>query len=201
MTAEPMLFDGPTLLGEDNWPFGDLRPGGYGLIMADPPWLFKLHSEKGEEKSAQAQYDCMAIEDIQALPVGELASRDCMLWLWATWPLLTEARETVERWGFQYKTGGAWDKRRWGTGYIMRSRCEPFLIATRGTPKINGKSVPNLVDEKRRQHSQKPDQAYQMAERMVPRVGRLELFSRTSRAGWDAWGDEAGSLDHTGVKA
>ena len=194
MTTEPMLFDGPTLTS-GNWPFSNLLPGAYGMIMADPPWLFQLYSEKGEQKSAQSHYDCMGVDDIQKLPVAELAARDCVLWLWATGPLLPEAIKTAEAWGFDYKTFGAWNKGRWGTGYLMRSVCEPFLIATKGNPKTDGRKVPNLLDEKRRQHSQKPEQAYQLAERLVPGVARLELFSRTDRPGWDAWGDESGSLN------
>ena len=200
MTTEPMLFDGPTLTS-GNWPFSNLLPGAYGMIMADPPWLFKLYSEKGEEKSAQSQYRCMEIEAIRKLPVAELAARDCVLWLWATGPLLPDAMETLKAWGFEYKTFGAWDKGRWGTGYLLRSKCEPFLIATKGSPKTDGRKVPNLLDEKRRQHSQKPEQAYRLAERLVPGVARLELFSRTDRPGWDAWGDEAGSLNEATCEA
>ena len=188
--AAPMLFDGPTLTS-GRWPFGDLAPGAYGLIMADPPWLFDLYSAKGEAKSANAQYACMDIEAIRRLPIAELASRDCVLWLWATWPLLPEAIATIARWGFTYKTGGAWDKQRWGTGYLMRSVCEPFLIATKGHPRVDGRSVPNLIEESRREHSRKPELAYELAERMAGDVDRLEVFSRTPRAGWSTWGDEA----------
>jgi N6-adenosine-specific RNA methylase IME4 len=75
--AAPMLFDGPALRAD--WPFGACPPGSYDVIMADPPWLFALRSTKGEAKSAQAQYDCMSLDAIAELPVGELARPDCCL--------------------------------------------------------------------------------------------------------------------------
>jgi len=189
----PALFSGPQL--RPNWPFGALEPMSYGLIMIDPPWSFETYSAKGEAKGPAAQYSLMDADAIRALPVGTLAARDCLLWLWATWPTLPVAMSCFEAWGFAFKTGGAWDKQRWGTGYLMRSLCEPFLIGTCGEPRVRGASIPNLIEETRREHSAKPNAAYTMAERMLPDARRVELFSRRTRPGWDAWGNEAGKLD------
>ena len=186
MTAS--LFPGDALVRD--WPFGDLAPMTFDVIMADPPWHFRLYSEDGEHKSPQRHYACMDLAAIKALPVGELARRDAMLWLWATWPMLPAALEVVTAWGFTYKTGGAWDKARWGTGYLLRSVTEPWLVATRGSPRIDGRSVPNIIHEPRREHSRKPEAAYAMAEKMLPGAARLELFARTPRPGWQAWGYE-----------
>jgi len=185
------------------WPFGELRPLSYDLIMADPPWSFQFWSAKGEEKSAQAQYACMSIEDIKALPVSQLARGDALLWLWCTWPLLREAIETVESWGFKYVTGGAWAKRTkhgkaaFGTGYRLRSSCEPFLIGTIGNPETT-RSVRNLIDGLAREHSRKPDEAFTAADLLMPSAFRVELFSRQRRPGWDSWGNQKdifGSLE------
>jgi N6-adenosine-specific RNA methylase IME4 len=200
MTAQPspLLFSGP-----DWWPFGDLKLKGYGMIMADPPWRFELYSEKGEAKSAQAQYRTMPIDEISRLPVFQLAADHCVLWLWSTWPMLRDAFDVVKAWGFEYKTGGTWFKRTvhgkpaFGTGYILRSACEPFLIATRGEPRTS-RSVRNAVDGLSREHSRKPDVAYEMAEELIPAVARVDLFSRQPRPGWDVWGDEVGKFEPTG---
>ena len=172
----------------ETWPFGDFMPGEYDFIMADPPWTFKTYSDNGLKKSAQAHYDCMTGEGIHSLPVLHLARPHALLWLWATWPMLPQAFETMNRWGFVYKTGGVWAKRtvngklRWGTGFRLRSVCEPFLIGARGQPK-SMRNVSNLVDGLARQHSRKPDEAYKAAEGMMPDARRIELFSRQWRYG------------------
>lgn len=185
----PSLFPGAALVPD--WPFGDLAPMSADVIMADPPWRFRLYSEAGEHKSPQRHYACMDLAAIKAMPVGELAGRHAMLWLWATWPMLPQALEIMAAWGFKYTTGGAWDKGRWGPGYVHRSVTEPWLIGTRGSPRIDGRSVPNVIRETRREHSRKPEMAYALAERMMPGATRIELFARTRRPGWQVWGDEA----------
>jgi N6-adenosine-specific RNA methylase IME4 len=199
VAVQPMLFSGAQLRAD--WPFGALAPGRYGLIMADPPWRFELYSDKGKGKSAQAHYACMSPEAIKALPVGELAARDCVLWLWATAPLLPLGLEVMAAWGARYVTLGWWNKRtasgrlRWGTGYRLRSCGELFLIGLYGAP-TTARDVPNVVDGIARGHSEKPEAAFAAARKMVGAdVSAVELFSRRSRAGWDAWGDEAGKLN------
>lgn len=199
--AQPCMFPGP-VLRPGNWPFGDLEPWGYDLIMADPPWRFELYSEEtGAEKSAQAHYACMDLDAISALPVSDLARRDCLLWLWCTAPMLDQQIAVAKRWGFEFKTSGVWlkqtrrGKTHFGTGYVLRSCHEPFVIATRGEPKIASKSVRSVVFGAVREHSRKPAAAYAAAaELMGPAARRLELFARTPIKGWDAWGDEAGKF-------
>ncbi len=183
------------------WAFEPLRPLRYGLIMADPAWLFELWSEAGGKKSPQAHYDCMTVSQIKALPVANLAGGDCVLFLWATWPMIRQAFQVMEAWGFKYKTGGAWHKKTkhgktaFGTGYILRSACEPFLIGTIGKPGLRSRSERNLIEAKTRGHSRKPVEAHEMLERMYPDTWKVELFSRRTRQGWDAWGNETGKFD------
>lgn len=174
------------------WPFGDLAPQSYDVIMADPPWEWHAWSEYGLEKSPEAQYDTMDIEAIKALPVADLARENCLLWLWATQTMLDQQIEVLRVWGFTFKTAGAWNKRRWGPGYIWRSKAEFILIGTRGEPKANGKGVPNYIEESARQHSRKPDGAYSMVEEMLPDARRCSLFERPVRYGWEGWGHEYG---------
>jgi N6-adenosine-specific RNA methylase IME4 len=199
--VEPGLFDGAKAVSA--WPFGSLSPRSYHLIMADPPWHFEVRSEKGEEKSPQAQYSTMSLSDIAALPVADLAAEDCLLWLWATAPLLPQQLEIMAAWGFRFLTTGVWvkttktGKLAFGTGYYLRNAHEPFLIGARGSPE----RVPNVrsvVMAEAREHSRKPDEAFAAAEKMRPAVvnpRRCELFSRESRPGWETWGNEAGKFD------
>lgn len=208
----PTLFPLPVIRRPS--PFGGLERYAADLIMADPPWRFELYSERGEEKSAQAHYDTMSLDDIAALPVRDLGRPDSVLWLWGTWPLLPAQIEIVAAWGYRFVTGGVWHKRTvngksaFGTGYRLRSACEPFLIGVSGEPET-AKSVRNVVEGVVREHSRKPPEAYRAAERLVmgeqtfetfrAERGRdcrlVELFSRESRAGWACWGNESGKFD------
>jgi len=184
----------------DDWPFNPHEPGSYGLIVADPPWSFDNWSAKGEKKNPKSHYSCMGLPDIKALPVADLGARDCLLWLWATNPMLPQAIEVMEAWGFQFKTAGTWvkttkhGKLAFGTGYVLRSCSEPFLIGRRGKPAQGAKNIRSAFLAEAREHSRKPDDAYAMAERMAPAARRIELFSRVERQGWATWGDEAGKL-------
>jgi len=184
-----------------NWPFGDLKPFGYDLIMADPPWSFKTFSQKGWKKAAQNHYQCATLEDIKALPVADLAADDCVLWLWATNPMIPQALETMSAWGFTFKTAGNWhklsktgQKDHFGTGYLLRSSNEPYLIGTRGKPKTS-RSVRGGFRAPVREHSRKPEECFEMAEKLITNARRLELFSRQSRPGWDNWGNESTKFD------
>jgi N6-adenosine-specific RNA methylase IME4 len=196
---EPGLFDGAGAVRD--WPFAGLEPMAYDFIMADPPWRFELRSEEGEEKSAQAHYETMDLDAIAALPVADLAAQDCLLWLWATAPMLDQQVELMRRWGFKFKSAGAWNKRRWGPGYVWRGLAEFILLGTRGEPSICGKAVPNFIEESRREHSRKPDRAYAMAEKMMPHARRASLFERPIRQGWEGWGNEYGQTIEPGRRA
>ena len=169
----------------------------YELIMADPPWTFKTRSSKGvTEKGAGCQYDLMTQSDIEQMPVADIAAKDCVLWLWATNPMLPQAFSVMEAWGFQFKTAGHWVKRTkhgklaFGTGFILRCAGEPFLIGTRGKPKTT-RVVRSVVEGPIREHSRKPDEAFVEAERLMPEAKRIELFSRQARDGWDVWGNQS----------
>lgn len=174
-----------------------LEPGAYGLIMADPPWRFATRSAKGvTAKGAGGQYATMSRDDIAALPVGSLAAPDCLLWLWATNPMLPQAFEMLAAWGFRFVTAGTWVKRTvnnrlaFGTGYVLRCASEPFLIGARGTPRTS-RSIRSAIIGPVREHSRKPDQAYRAAEQLVPDAQRrADLFSREPRTGWESWGNE-----------
>lgn len=192
------------------WPFGATAPLSYDLLLADPPWAFTLYSDRGAKKSPQAHYACMALEDIKRLPVGALARGDCLLFLWATFPMLPQAFEVIAAWGFRYVTGGAWHKKTvtgksvFGTGYRLRSACEPFLIALNGNPPTTN-AVRNVLetldaegnglDATIREHSRKPAGQYEFLEALCPdALKRGELFARQKHPGWDAWGNETGKF-------
>ncbi|MFA8385411.1 MAG: MT-A70 family methyltransferase [Pelagibaca sp.] len=167
----------------------------YGLIVADPPWAFRNWSPAGERKNASAQYECQSLEWLKSLRVGDIAAQDCLLWLWATNPMLNVAFDVMDAWGFKFKTAGHWSKKTvngnqaFGTGYILRCAGEPFLIGTVGKPKT-ARNVRSVIEGPVREHSRKPDEAFAAAEHLCPDVPRIELFSRQMRPGWDVMGNQ-----------
>jgi len=171
-------------------------PGGYRLILADPPWRFDTRSDKGRGRSAERHYESMDLARIAALPVAELAARDCLLWLWACNPMLPHAFDVMAAWGARFVTAGHWVKRRpggglaLGTGYWLRSSGEPFLLGAWGRPSPGSRAVAGVIEAARREHSRKPDAAYRAAAALAPEGPRLGMFARGGRPGWTAWGDD-----------
>lgn len=187
-----------------DWPFQSLTPLSYDVLIADPATRFETYSAAGQSKSPDAHYETMSWDDLGALPVSKLGRGDTLLMLWACWPTLRESIALMEQWGFRYVTGGAWHKRTkhgksaFGTGYVLRSASEPYLIGTLGSP-ATARNVRNIIeteqlhviDAEARGHSRKPDEQYDYCERLCPRALRFaELFARQSWPGWDGWGNE-----------
>lgn len=185
----------------------DLPAGPFGAIYADPAWEFRTRSDKGHGKSPQRHYPCMSPLEIAELPVGDLAAEDCALFLWATFPLLPTALWVMQRWGFIYKTGGAWGKRSstgrswaFGPGYIFRGCTEILLVGTRGAPTWRSHAERNLWIAAVREHSRKPDCIAEMIERTASGPF-LEMFATTERPGWSYWAPMAHAWrgDHESV--
>ena len=196
--------------------FDSLPQKHFRAILADPPWRFRTWNNATAVKargygdaSAGAHYNTMPIEDIRALPVGDLATADCALFLWITWPNLLDALAVIQAWGFEFKTAAfVWTKAhagqlemfeqsipdQMGMGYWTRANTEPCLLATRGKPVRVNADVRQAIIEPRREHSRKPDCIHGRIERLVAGP-YLELFARRRRTGWEAWGDEVGKFD------
>jgi N6-adenosine-specific RNA methylase IME4 len=171
--------------------------GRYGVILADPPWTFATWSHKRKGRSAEAHYDCMSLDQIKDLPVNEWAAGDCALFLWVLDSMLDQGLEVIRSWGFTYKTiGFVWAKLNprsvgyyMGLGRWTRANPEICLLATRGQPRRMSALVRKLIVSPRREHSRKPDEAYERIEALCDGP-YLELFARFSRPGWDALGDQ-----------
>jgi N6-adenosine-specific RNA methylase IME4 len=188
-------------------PFENLKRGHYRVILIDPCYKYKMRSAKGYAKSPESHYPTMSEEELMALPVGELAGRRCLLVQWSTWPHLPQALRLQKHWGFDYVTGGSWTKRTvngkagFGTGFVLRSATEPFIIGSR-RGMSGSKSLRNLieaeevieggwsVDALKREHSRKPDEMRALCDELSAGGPACELFAREAWAGRDVWGNE-----------
>lgn len=162
----------------------------FGVIYADPPWRYDNVPMGDVARQNEQHYPSMALEDIKALRIP--AADDCVLFLWATVPLLPEALAVMAAWGFTYKSASTWVKDKAGTGYWVRGVVEALLIGRRGDvpAPAPGEQFPGVIEAPRGRHSEKPAIFAEHIERLFPNVPKLEMFARTSRAGWDSWGNE-----------
>ena len=176
----------PALTEGDKTPL-PLPKGKFRVIEADPPWQL----DAAEGKSAVGQYRLMTLEEIKDLAVADLAADDCHLYLWAINPMLPEALEVIDAWGFIYKTCITWVKSDgFGTGHYFRGQTEQVLFAIKGKLDTLENDQPNFFEAPRKgRHSEKPNRFYEIAERMSPEP-RVRLFARSQRDGWVSWGDE-----------
>lgn len=177
-------------ISEGNTPLQTART--YPVIYADPPWRYE-HS-RTDNRQIENHYPTLDLEQICILPVSEIAAPDAVLFLWTTSPKLAESMQVIEAWGFIYRTCMVWDKERMGMGYYARQQHELLLIAMRGSLPVPEPEVrpPSVIRVRRDpEHSAKPEEFYELIERMYPEYERIELFARNSRDGWAAWGNQA----------
>lgn len=170
----------------------------YNIILADPPWEYRVWSNKGNARSPEAHYPTMSIEEIAQLPIGNIAAKDCLLFMWVTFPTLKQAFQVIDRWGFEYKTVAfVWVKQNkkapslfWGMGYWTRANAEMCLLATKGSPRRISAGVHQIVMAPIAEHSRKPDIVRDRIIELAGDLPRIELFARQTPLGWDVWGNE-----------
>ena len=183
---------------------------GFSIIYADPPWSY---NDAGCNGAAAGQYATLRVEDIAKLPVHTLAAKNCVLFMWATYPLIAEALDVIRGWGFTYKSiAFQWVKLNpkagtpfYGLGRWTRGNTEPCLIATRGKPARVSKSVHQLVgyddalpltlEHPIGKHSSKPPIVRDKIVELMGDVPRIELFARERTPGWIATGYDLDGVD------
>lgn len=207
-------------------PFTNLPAGEFAAIAADPAWSFKAYTPLTEinghgRRDAGRHYRVMSLDAIKALPVASVARRDAHLFLWVPGPHLAQGFEVLKAWGFKYSAiAFVWIKLRAsfdrnaatllppfyfdddfhvGLGHTTRKNAELCLLGRRGSPRRVSRDVRELIIAPRREHSRKPDEAYERIMQYA-RGPYLELFSRQRRSGWTVWGNEVERFEprHTG---
>lgn len=173
--------------------------GQYSTILADPPWQFQNRTGKiAPEHRRLLRYPTMELKEIIELPVAKLAAAQSHLYLWVPNALLEEGLRVMEAWGFTYKSNIVWHKIRKdggpdgrGVGFYFRNVTELILFGVRGSMRTlpPGRRQVNLLATRKREHSRKPDEIYDIIESCSPGP-YLEVFARFCRAGWNQWGNE-----------
>jgi N6-adenosine-specific RNA methylase IME4 len=208
-------------------PFAGMEANGYGCITADPPWHFRARTALDKtnwvsRRDAEKHYAVMGVDDIAALPVRDIASCDCHLFMWITGPLLVQGAHLpiFKAWGFRPSAMGfVWVKLKKshraelfrvgkmdsdlhvGLGMTTRKNAEFVVIGRRGSAKRSARDVREIILAPVREHSRKPVEFRERVERYIgPDVRPIaELFSREDRPGWHTWGLETGKF--SGVAA
>jgi len=172
----------------------------FGTVLADPPWRFQNRTGKvAPEHRRLSRYDTMTTAEICDLPVADLMADQSHCYLWVPNALLADGLAVMEAWGFTYKSMVVWAKRRKdggpdgrGVGFYFRNVTEPILFGVRGKLRTlePGRRQVNMIETRKREHSRKPDEQYDIIEACSPGPF-LELFARYPREGWSTWGNEA----------
>ena len=159
----------------------------YQTIYADPPW-----NEQGGGKikrGADRHYSLMKTADIKMLPVQDIADDECWLYMWVTNNYLKDGLDVMEHWGFRYITNIVWAKTSFGLGYYFRGQHEICLFGVKGKLKPQVRNESTLILKPKDKHSKKPEEFYEKIEN-VSHGPYIELFARSTRDGWDSWGNE-----------
>ena len=179
----------------------------FGTVLADPPWRFENRTGKmAPEHKRLNRYGTLTMEEIMSLPVGSHLTPTAHLYLWVPNALLPDGLRVLAAWGFTYKSNIIWHKIRKdggpdgrGVGFYFRNTTELLLFGTRGKNARTlppGRSQVNIICSRKREHSRKPDEQYDLIE-SCSAGPYLELFARGSRAGWTTWGNQSEEYEPT----
>jgi N6-adenosine-specific RNA methylase IME4 len=154
--------------------------------VVDPPWEYKRTYDPDASRVANP-YPSMSLEEIKNINLPN--AKDSILWLWATQAYLYEANDILKNWGYEYKATLVWNKDNMGMGNWLRMQCEFCLLGIKGKPIYHNTKYRDIITEKGREHSRKPESFYNMVNDIC--IGtKLDYFSREKRKGWYSYGNE-----------
>jgi len=173
----------------------------FATVLADPPWQFQNRTGKmAPEHKRLQRYPTLSLQEIKDLPVEAIVEDTAHLYLWVPNALIAEGLQVMEHWGFTYKTNLIWYKirkdggpDRRGVGFYFRNVTEMILFGVRGKNARTlqrGRSQENIISSRKREHSRKPDEQYELIEE-CSWGPRIELFARGPRENWFVWGNQS----------
>ena len=160
--------------------------GVFEVVVIDPPWSYGREYDPDSSRVANP-YPEMNQDEL--LKLNPPFADDCIIFLWTTHRFIWDAKELLDKWGFEYKANLVWDKEKIGMGAWLRMQCEFCLVGIKGKPIWNNTKWRDIIREPRREHSRKPDIFYEMVDEIT--IGRkLDFFSRAEREGWISYGND-----------
>ena len=159
----------------------------YNIVYADPPWSYNSRRSnyiKNSSGETLRHYDTLTLDELKQIPISEITDKDCMLFMWATFPQIQEALDLIKAWGFDYKTVA------FGVGYYTRNNVEICLLGVKGKPFKEVGNMSSVVISPREEHSKKPDIVRDKIVELCGDIPRIELFARKETEGWDVFGNE-----------
>jgi len=165
-----------------------LPEGKYGLIVIDPPWPYGTEYD-AETRRVASPYEELTITELEELQIP--AAEDAVLWCWTTHKFISEAKNLLRFWDFEYKLCLVWDKEKLGMGSGLRCQAEFCLLGIKGHPQWVMTNERDIIREPRQEHSRKPDTFYKMVEKLTPVKNKLDMFGRRKIDGWRSWGNES----------
>ena len=172
----------------------------YDLIYADPPWRITKGGRKKSRPNSSGKpldYKVISLEEIKSILEGFVnnTNDNSILFLWTIEKYLFQAQQIAEELGYKLHARLIWNKVtgipaaftiRYGHEYLLymyKGKLTPVAKHERG-------KIHSVFTEQVKRHSQKPEQAYNIIERLYPDLNKIELFARNRREGWESWGDE-----------
>lgn len=181
-----------------------LHTGPVDVLVADPPWKFgdSIQGARG----ASHKYPCLSVDKIARFNIPAVADH-AMLFLWRVAAMPEEALFVCRAWGFKPYSEIVWvkttehDKLHFGMGHVVRAAHEVCLIGVRGRRIPPDAAERSEFFGKVRAHSEKPEEFYQLVNRLYARERKHEMFARRTRSGWTQEGNQLGILDEEGTDA
>lgn len=163
----------------------------YDLIVIDPAWeVGKIQRKVRPNQKPELDYVTMPFDEIKALPIGEIADTNSVIFLWTIQKWLPKSFELLDAWGFKYQRTLTWDKKNGMCLFGFHHRTEFVLFGYKGKIEMypKRKAIPTVFEGKSERHSAKPDEFYQLVQGLGK--NRVDVFARREREGWDVFGNE-----------
>jgi len=172
----------------------------YDLIYADPPWKQSRGGKKAVRPNSSGksfEYKTISFAEIKhhLEQADSLTGENSILFLWTIDKYLFESEQLAKSLGYKLHARMIWNKVngipaaftiRYGHEYLLymyKGKLTPVNKEERG-------KIHSVFTEQVKKHSQKPEEAYRIMERLYPDARKIELYARNQRDGWDCWGDE-----------
>lgn len=176
----------------------------YKIIYADPPWDYndkRINAGKNNPHGAGGcakHYSTMSYKQLTSLPINEITDDDCMLFMWATSPMMKDAIFLIENWGFKYitipfvwiKKGKDGTFRKDGIGNYTLNNAEFVLLGRKGKYWRDSTKVKQIIFSLKTGHSVKPNEVRTRIVELCGNLPRIELFARNRVDGWDSYGNQ-----------